>query len=130
VLDERQITVCGLIATGIPITEVAEKSTVARSTIYEWKKLAEFNAEVDRLGQEFLSSTQKAVISYGPTVVAELKKLAKGAKSEKVRLDALSKLLDKTMSNATKIEIADGRDDKDKVSKNVLADEIKEFDNE
>lgn len=129
-LDKRQLSVCELIATGIPITEVAELTDVARSTIYEWKKLEEFKAELDRFGREFIFSTQQAVISYGPTVVAELKKLAKNAKSEKVRLDALSKLLDKTMSNATKIEVTDGREDKDNVTIDVLDQEIKEFDGE
>ena len=56
-LDERQLVVCELIASGIPITEVSEQSGVARSTIYEWKKLDEVKARVDVLGQEYLSQT-------------------------------------------------------------------------
>ena len=49
--------ICELIASGIPITEVSEQSGVARSTIYEWKKLDEVKARVDVLGQEYLSQT-------------------------------------------------------------------------
>ena len=59
-----------------------------------------------------------------------LKDLAENSDSDKVRLDAATKILDKIMSNATKIEIADGRDDKDNVSIDVLDQEIKEFDEE
>lgn len=129
-LDERQIRAVEAKAKGFTITDVATEAGVSRNTIYEWIKLEEFKAELSRLEQDFLSSTRQAVISYGPKVVAELKKLATTSKSEKVRLDALSKLLDKTMSNANKIELSDSRDNKDDVTLDVLDNEIKEFDEE
>lgn len=129
-LDERQIRAVEAKSKGFTITDVAKEAGVSRNTVYEWIKLEEFKAELSKLEQDFLSSTKQAVISYGPKVVAELKKLATESKSEKVRLDALSKLLDKTMSNATKIEVTDGRDDKDNVPVDVLDQELKEFDEE
>ena len=129
-LDERQIIVCGLIATGMQITEVAKQSGVARSTIYEWKKLEEFKAELDRLGQEFISNMQALGRAYAPKAMAKLIALCEKGNTNKIQLDAASKIIDKYMSNATKIEIADGREDKDNVTPDVLADEIKEFDAE
>jgi len=129
-LDERQIRAVEAKAKGFTITDVAKEAGVSRNTVYEWIKLEEFKAELSKLEQDFLSSTRQAVISYGPKVVEELKKLATKGTSEKVRLDALSKLLDKTMSNATKIEVTDGREDKDNVSVDVLDKEIKEFEDE
>lgn len=129
-LDERQLDCIALKAKGMEVTKIALEVGISRTTYYEWNKLEEFKAEACRREQEFISSTRQAVISYGPTVVQELKKLAKNGKSEKVRFDALSKLLDKTMSNATRIEIADGRDTKDNVSIDVLDKEIKEFESE
>ena len=129
-LDERQIKAVEAKSKGFTITDVAKEAGVSRNTVYEWIKLEAFKAELSKLEQDFLSSTKQAVISYGPKVVEELKKLATSGKSEKIRFDALSKLLDKTMSNATKIEIADGRDDKDNVDTDVLDDEIKGFDDE
>ena len=129
-LDERQLECIALKAQGIEITKIALRVGISRTTYYEWNKLEEFKAEACRREQEFISSTRQAVISYGPKVVEELKKLATQGKSEKIRLDALSKLLDKTMSNATKIEIADGREDKDTVTVDVLDQELKEFDEE
>ncbi|MBU3176075.1 helix-turn-helix domain-containing protein [Clostridium estertheticum] len=129
-LDERQIRAVEAKAKGFTITDVAKEAGVSRNTIYEWIKLEEFKAELSRFEQDFLSSTKQAVISYGPIVVEELKKLATKGKSEKIRFDALSKLLDKTMSNANKIELSDTRDTKDNVPIDVLDKEIKEFDEE
>lgn len=128
-LDERQIKAVEAKAKGFTITDVAKEAGVSRNTVYEWIKLEEFKAELSKLEQDFLSSTRQAVISYGPKVVEELKKLATKGTSEKVRFDALSKLLDKTMSNANKIEIADGRDSNDNVPIDVLDKEISEIDN-
>lgn len=128
-LDERQIRAVEAKSKGFTIVDVAKAARVSRNTVYEWIKLEEFQAELSRLEQDFLFSTQQAVISYGPTVVKELKLLSKNATSEKVRLEALSKLLDKTMSNATKIEVSDSRDDKDNVSNDVLNNEINDIDN-
>ena len=129
-LDERQLECIALKAQGMEVTKIALKVGISRTTYYEWNKLEEFRAEACRREQEFLSSTRQAVISYGPVVVAELKKLATEGKSEKIRLDALSKLLDKTMSNATRIEIDDGRDAKDIVPVDILAREIQDINNE
>lgn len=102
---------------------------ISRTTYYKWIKLEEYIAEVDRCGQELLSSTRRLVSACGPGAVKGLKLLAETAKSEKVRLEAYSKLLDKTVSNATKIEVTDGRDDKDSVSNDVLNEEINDIDN-
>jgi len=130
VLNERQLAMCELIATGIPITEVAEQSGIARSTIYEWKKLEEVKARVDVLGQEYLSQTIANIKAEGPKTLKALLKLRDGASSEKVRLDACGKILDKLISNATKISIDDGRDDKDIVPIDVLDQELNDIDNE
>ena len=68
------------------------------------------------------------MISY--LSIKALKKLDKlmDADSEKIQFDAASKILDKSHSNATKISIDDGRDNKDKVNVDVLEAEINEID--
>ena len=129
-LDDRQLVVCELIATGIPITEVAKQSGVARSTIYEWKKLEEIKARVDVLGQEYLNQTIANIKAEGPKSLQALIKLRDNAKSEKVRLDACAKILDKLVSNATKISIDDGRDNKDIVPIDILDQELNDIDND
>ena len=129
-LDERQLDCIALKAKGMEVTKIALEVGISRTTYYEWNKLEEFKAETCRREQEFISSTKQAVISYGPKAMQILKDLAENSDSDKVRLDAATKILDKIMSNATKIEIADGRDDKDNVSIDVLDKEIKEVDEE
>ena len=129
-LDERQLDCIALKAKGMEVTKIALEVGISRTTYYEWNKLEEFKAEACRREQEFISSTKQAVISYGPKAMQILKDLAENSDSDKVRLDAATKILDKIMSNATKIEIADGRDDKDNVSIDVLDKEIKEVDEE
>lgn len=129
-LDDRKLKCIELKAQGIEITEIAKQLGIARNTYYNWAADEEFKAELGRREQEFISSTRQAVISYGPKVVKLLIALAEKGDSEKVRLDALSKLLDKTMSNATKISIDDGREGEDNVSIDILEQETKEFDNE
>ena len=129
-LDERQLKVCELLSVGTTITEVAKQLGVTRQTIYDWKKTESMKAKLDELGQDFLFSTKQSVISYGAKAVSMLKHLAEHAESEKVRLDAVSKLLDKVMSNATKIELDDLRDSKDAVALDVLTEELNDIDAE
>lgn len=129
-LDERQLKVCELLAIGTPAIEIAKVVGISRTSVYDWKKFPEIKARLEELEQDFISATKSAVVGYGPKAVSLLKDLAENADSEKVRLDAVSKLIDKVVSNATKVEITDGRDDKDNVSDDVLNDEIEEIDND
>ena len=130
-LDERQIKVCELIATGIPITEVSRTSGIARSTIYEWKKLEEFNAEVSRFGQEFINAAQGRLKCAAKDAADEVIKLLKEGRYEKTRLSAAQDILDRNLGKATtRVEVDDNRDNKDNVSTDVLDKEFNEFDNE
>jgi transposase len=128
-LDERQLKVCELLAIGTPAIEIAKVIGISRTSVYDWKKTDEMKARLEELEQDFISSTKRAVVGYGPKAVELLKYLAEHADSEKVRLDATCKLIDKVVSNATRIEIDDNRDS-DVVSIDVLDQEISEFDSE
>jgi len=129
-LDERQLKAIALKFKGLEVTKIAEEVGVSRTTLYKWRGMEEFRAEVARREQEYISSTRLMAAYFAPKAMQGIMYLALKGGSEKVRLDAYSKLLDKIISNATKIELSDERDSKDNVSKDVLDDEIKEFDNE
>lgn len=129
-LDERQLKVCSLLAQGIPITVISKEVGVSRQTIYDWKKMEEFVAELDRFGQEFISQMIASGKAYAPKAMAKLIYLCEHASSDKGKFDAASKIIDKYMSNATKIEVTDGRDSKDNVPIDVLEAEMLELDNE
>jgi len=129
-LDERQIKAIESKVIGGNISDMARKAGVTRNTIYKWIELEEFKAEVSRCQQEFISSTIQIITAYAPKNALKLIELADTTTSKKIELDARLAILGKTMSNATKIEVTDGRDNKDNVDTDVLDQEIKEFDTE
>lgn len=129
-LNEKQAKVCRLLSIGTTITDIAKELKVTRQTIYDWKAKEDMKARIDELGQEFLSSTKQSVISYGAHAVRILKDLAEHSESEKIRLDAVSKLLDKVISNAVKIDIENTIDAKDIVTVDVLSKELEDIDGE
>ena len=129
-LDERQLKCIELGFKEFDVTEIAKIVGISRTTYYKWIKLEEYMAEVNRCGQAFISSTIQIITAYAPKNALKLIELADSTTSKKIELDARLALLGKTMSNATKIEISDGRDDKDDVSVDVLDQEIKDFDEE
>lgn len=129
-LDERQIKAIEKKSTGSTITDIAIYAGVSRNTIYAWMREKEFTAELIKREQDFISATKSAVIGYAPKAVTMLKNLAEHAKSEKVRLEATCKLLDKVISNAVKIELSNGNNDQDNISQDLLDEELNEFDNE
>ncbi|MCB2308991.1 helix-turn-helix domain containing protein [Clostridium estertheticum] len=128
-LDERQIKAVLCRATGGNISQIARKAGVTRNTIYKWIELEEFKAEVAKCQQEFLTQG-KSMISYLSVKALNTLQKLMYSDNEKIRFDAASKVLDKSHSNATKIEIDDSRDTKDNVPVDVLDKEIEEFEKE
>lgn len=127
-LDERHLKVCELLAIGTPAIEIAKIIGISRTSVYDWKVQEEMRARLEELEQDFISSTRHAVTGYGPKAVSLLKALAESAESEKVRLDATCKLLDKVISNAVKIELFNGND-QDNVNQDMLDACIQDVDN-
>ena len=129
-LDERQMKCIALKLQGIEVTKIASEVGISRTTYYKWIELEEFKAELGRCGQELISSTIQIITAYAPKNAQALIKLAETTTSKKIELDARLALLNKTMPNTTKVSIDDGRDTKDNISVDVLAQEIKEFEDE
>ncbi len=129
-LDERQLKCIELGFQGMDVTEIAEKVGISRTTYYKWIKMEEYIAEVNRCGQELISSTIRIITSYAPKNAMKLIKLADSTTNKKIELDARLALLNKTMPNTTKVTVDDGRDSKDNVSVDVLDAEMAELDNE
>lgn len=128
-LDERQIEVARLIAQGTPIIEITRQVNVARSTIYEWKKLEEFTAEVDSFGQEFISSAKGRLKCAAKDAADEIIKLLKGGKYEKTRLAAAVDILDRNLGKATtRLDIDDKRDNNNTPSDDMLENVFSEID--
>ena len=129
-LDERQLKAIDLKFKGLEITKIAEKVGIARNTFYKWAGMEEFKAELSRREQEYISSTKLMAAYFAPKAMQGIMYLALKGGSEKVRLDAYSKLLDKIISNATKIELDTNTNDKDAVTLDVLTEELNDIDAE
>lgn len=104
-LDERQLKAIELKFKGLDITHIALEVGIARNTFYKWAAMEEFKAELSRREQEYISSTKLMAAYFAPKAMQGIMYLALKGGSEKVRLDAYSKLLDKIISNANKIDI-------------------------
>ena len=129
-LDEKKIQAALLRFQNVDVTKIAEKVGISRATFYNWEKLEEFKAELDRLRQEKLTEADHLLANETIKSIQTMAYLRDYSSSDKVRLDAASKILDKTKSNATRIDINDGRPDSDIVTTDILDAEMEEFDNE
>lgn len=129
-LDERQLKAIALKFKGLEVTKIAEEVGVSRTTLYKWRGMEEFRAEVARREQEYISSTRLMAAYFAPKAMQGIMYLALKGGSEKVRLDAYSKLLDKIISNATRIELDTNTNDKDAVTLDVLTEELNDIDAE
>ncbi|MBU3126759.1 phBC6A51 family helix-turn-helix protein [Clostridium tagluense] len=129
-LDERQIRCAEMVAIGINNTEIAKVVGISRTTLWSWGKLEEFTAKLDEFEQEISFQSKRilkgALVDASKVLVKQLH-----SKNEKIAQGAATDILDRGHGKATsRMELADGRDDKDNVSVDVLDKEIKEFDNE
>ncbi len=75
-LTPAQLKVLGLLASGKPISKVAEAAGVDRSTIYRWlRDDAAFVAEFNRQKEESLSSIQAELRAMAREAVAVLREI-------------------------------------------------------
>ena len=127
-LDERQLKAAEGLAKGMNIKDTAAYAGVSRNTIYAWKEMETFQAEVSRLKHEFLEQTQAILKSEAISAAKQIINLSKNAASEKVKLQASIDILDRNLGKATtRVELDDGRR-KDVLPVDLLAGELAEFD--
>lgn len=73
-LNENQLLAIPLVAQGVSGKEIANKLNVAKETISRWKKIPEFQAEVNKLLKEYREETQhklRSLINLALEVVRE-----------------------------------------------------------
>lgn len=128
-LDEVHLKICHLLSIGMGVTDISKEVGVPRSTIYDWMKLPDMIATIDELGREFISQMRRQGQSYAPIAMQKLQYLVEHGSSDKAQFDAASKIVDKYLSNATKIEIDTTTDD-DKLSDDILTKELNDIKSE
>lgn len=118
-LHEKQLNAIELLASGISQTDVAKMVGVDTRTITRWKAIPEFREGINIATEEAKKNIDKRIMQYADTILAELYNLATKAKSEKVRLDASTYLINRAAG--TPIAKVETREVSDK-DKNKEAD--------
>lgn len=114
-LTEKQLQAVELLANGIPKTEVAKVVGVDRSTVHLWMKNDKFKREVNEQIKENKENIDKMMMTYTDSVISKLYELAMGAKSEKVRLDACTYILNRVAGTPiAKTEITEIKEEEKK----------------
>ena len=72
-LNENQLLAIPLIAQGVSGKDIANKLNVAKETISRWKKIPEFQAEVNKLLKEYREETQHKLRSLVNTALEVIK---------------------------------------------------------
>lgn len=114
-LTEKQLQAVELLANGIPKTEVARVVGVDRSTVHLWMKNDKFKREVNEQIKENKENIDKMMMTYTDSVISKLYELAMGAKSEKVRLDACTYILNRVAGTPiSKTEVTEIKEEEKK----------------
>ena len=61
-LDEVQLRAARMIAMGVPYNDIAKQINVTRITLYRWRKLPQFAAELSKLTQEASQESREHLV--------------------------------------------------------------------
>lgn len=130
-LDERKVSMIDLRMKGKGNVEIAKVLGVSRTSIYNWLQEDEVKAELARCVQEIKTHSQNRFNVDIDVMIDNARDLALNSESDKIKSDMTQYWIDRTLGKTTtRLEVDDGRDEKDKVDVDVLNDEIDEFDKE
>jgi hypothetical protein len=100
-LNQKQLTVALLLATGTTITAAAEKAAITRQTIHGWlNNDYEFMAYINRLKKENTEAARAAIQSAAVLAVETIAAIMKESENDSVRLSAAKEVL--AMAGLTK----------------------------
>jgi hypothetical protein len=129
VLDEIKEQAITYLLKGEGVTDVAKLVGKSRQAIYDWLDNEEFKAELDRRRQEIVTKGNAILLAELNSSVERIKKIAAKSKSEKVKLDANTYLIDRVLGKTTtKVETNVNENDTNKVNDDILEQEFNEVD--
>ena len=116
---------------GMSNADIGELLGVDRSTVWRWTQTEEWMKTFNDMQHEIKKQGENKILGELNTYIEELKRLALTSDSEKTRYDSLTYLIDRVMGKSTaKVEQVNDAEDKDKVTEDILDQELKEFDSE
>ncbi|MFI3136856.1 MAG: phBC6A51 family helix-turn-helix protein [Methylococcaceae bacterium] len=114
-LTPKQLQAAALLASGITITEAAEKTATTRQTLHQWLKTNDvFIAHLNGLKLEIIDSSRAAIQTSAALAISTINALMAHSDNDAVRLAAAKEIL--AMAGLTKVS-AIGSDSADKLKK-------------
>lgn len=86
-LNAKQIEAATLIVAGEPITSIADKLNINRSTIYEWLEKVTFQCYINRLLKDIVCKLNNELYSMGIEAIKALKEVLQ-SKNDIIKLKA------------------------------------------
>jgi predicted DNA-binding protein YlxM (UPF0122 family) len=131
-LDYKKEEFIKYVMLGLPFTDISKKLEVSRQALYNWIKLPEVKAELDRRRQEIVKQGNNYILNELRTNIDIVKEIASDKTAlSRDRLNASTYLIDRIMGKTTtKIENSDSKGEDDSTPKDILEEEFKEVDNE
>lgn len=111
-LTEKHFDAIELIVEGRTMVDVAKIVGIGRRTLYRWMEDGNFKAELHKRKQVLETEANEKICSRLDMYVEEMHKLAMTSKSDKVKQDALTYLMDRVLGRPTsKISNIEGNSD-------------------
>ncbi|WP_462392153.1 helix-turn-helix domain-containing protein [Clostridium cadaveris] len=129
-INEIQSNVIDLILEGHKMTEIAKETGIYRSQLYRWLDKKEFKAELESRRAQLRKSAKDKITGQVNTLADEMLKLAMNSTDQRVKLQAIKYLLDRSLGipTAAKEDNKAPSDDKNKDT-NTLKKELEDIKN-
>ena len=106
-INEKQNQMIQMLVEGKTKSTIARELNMSRQTIYDWLKIDEISAELDRRRQVMCNEALGEAKSDVKKLLAELEKMALTSESESIRLQCINSLLDRILGRpSTKSEVS------------------------
>ncbi|MBU3107157.1 helix-turn-helix domain-containing protein [Clostridium gasigenes] len=109
ILSKEQSEMIDMMLEGVPMTNIAKKIGVHRSTLYVWKDLDYVRAELERRRRQLGKAARDKLINSVGDYVDNLIELANNSTDQRVKLQANKYLLDQAIGSPGTVK----DDDKD-----------------
>ena len=117
-LSEVQYDAIKLLVDGQKVAKVAREVKVSRQTLYNWMSNEEFMQGIDKYKSELIKTANNKILSNVDKLTDNLIDLAENSTDQRVKLQAIKYLLDRSLGIPTVAKEENVIDDSNKVNDN------------
>lgn len=124
ILSKEQSEMIDMMLEGVPMTNIAKKLGVHRSTLYVWKDLDYVRVELERRRRQLGKAARDKLINKVGDYVDNLIELANNSTDQRVKLQANKYLLDQAIGSPGTVKEDDKDIVKDVGNKDILQKDL------